>query len=330
MSKFSGLGKGLGALLPNTQPLTKEKVLKESVDHAVEKRFENKESSILKIPIDKIRPNPFQPRQSFDSDAIAELAASIKEHGVIQPITVHRTNGDYELIAGERRLRASQVAGLTEIPAYIMDVKSDEAMIEMALIENVQREDLDPIEVAMAYQLLIETCKLTQEDVAKKVGKDRATVSNFMRLLRLPEEIQEALRAKQITVGQARPLLGLSNPEKQKLAARHIIENGYSARSAEGLVKDYEADKIEIIIEDDKTKIIKPNGPQAPSKPKTHLELDDETRAIISSLENRLREKFATQVKIAPKTKDSGIIEIEYFNADEFNRLLEVIGVESL
>ena len=214
------LGKGLSALIPGALADT------------------DRTGTISDIPIRKIHPNPFQPRQDFDHQALQELKDSIVEKGVIQPITVRSKEGEYQLIAGERRLRACQSLGRETIPAYVLDVKSDEEMLEIALIENVQREKLNPIELAASLQRLIDECHLTQDDVAKKIGKDRSTITNFLRILKLPEPIKESIRKDQITMGHARALLGLKNKDEQIRVWKLILLKNISVRKVEELAKD--------------------------------------------------------------------------------------------
>lgn len=200
-------------------------------------------SKINEIPLSKIHPNPDQPRRVFDEQALEELAASIREIGIIQPITVReKDNGQYEIIAGERRWRASQRAGISTIPAYIRTV-SDETMMEMALVENIQRQDLNAIEIALTYQHLANSTGLTQERIAERVGKSRAQVANFMRLLRLPAEVQMALQSRQIDVGAARALLGLDSPSEQVRLFREIQKNKYSTRQVEEYVNAIKSGK---------------------------------------------------------------------------------------
>lgn len=222
-----GLGKGLGALIPGNQ---------DNPSKTVEQQDENR---IGLIDITRIKTNPFQPRVIFDQTALEELVDSIKLHGVIQPITVRKSIGNtYELISGERRIRASIEAGLEKIPAFIVDIDTNEAMIELAIIENVQRENLNDIEVAMGYQMLMDHCKLTQEEVAAKVGKDRATVANFLRLLKLPSEIQQLVAMKELSNGHARALLSLQSPDNQRLIAQRIIDEQLSVRQTEDIIRE--------------------------------------------------------------------------------------------
>ncbi len=227
------LGKGLDALLPSSF----------SIEPPDTTQFDDGKSVgvIAMIEVKRVRPNPMQPRQDFDREALDDLKKSIKEKGVIQPITVRRTEEGYEIIAGERRVRASSEAGLEMIPAYILDIETDADMLELALIENVQRENLNPIEVALGYKRLMEECRLTQEEVSKKVGKDRTTITNFLRLLRLPDEIQRSLRQKKLSMGHARAILAISDEDKQRAVFNEVRAQEFSVRKTEDIVKKIEA-----------------------------------------------------------------------------------------
>jgi len=223
----TGLGRGLGALISDVNSI-QQAAHKPSIGEPARPLVSTSE-----IEISKIEPNPYQPRTEFNQEALEELAASIKLLGLIQPITVRPLpNGRYQIISGERRFRASQIAGLETIPAYIRKT-DDQGMLEMAIVENIQREDLDSIEVALSFQRLIEECNLTQEAMAERVGKKRATVTNYLRLLRLPAEIQFAIRAKKITMGHAKALLSLENDKDQLKFANQIIEQDLSVRQIE-------------------------------------------------------------------------------------------------
>ena len=227
MKKTLGLGRGLDALIDTTHISTAGS------------------SSISEIALDKIYPNPDQPRRTFDEEALQELAQSIKDHGVISPITLRKdTNQRYMIIAGERRFRASKMAGLDSIPAYIRTAK-DEQVMEWALIENIQREDLDAIEIALAYQRLMDEYNLTQERMSERVGKKRATVANYLRLLKLPAEIQLGIKEKKIDMGHARAILGSPSPEQQLSIYKRILQNGLSVRKVEELVSDTKPTKKE-------------------------------------------------------------------------------------
>lgn len=235
-----GLGKGLGALLGDSADLSQIRkpvgyVNKEVAGTAVE--LQQAMADILRIPVDMIEPNPFQPRMSFDQDALEELAESIRTLGLIQPITVRRkSEGRFQIISGERRFRASQLVGMDMIPAYIRDT-NDQGMLEMAIVENIQREDLDPIEVAMSYQRLIEECNLTQEQMAVRVGKKRASVTNFLRLLKLPAKIQHDLKVGLLSVGHAKVLLGVDDIRLQEYLCDLVIKEDMSVRQLEDKIR---------------------------------------------------------------------------------------------
>jgi ParB family chromosome partitioning protein len=305
-TKPVGLGKGLGALIPRELPPIEAPGSLVVDDGTIT-------GATALIEITKVRPNRYQPRQDFDAEALEELTRSIKEKGVIQPITVRRVDDGYELIAGERRVRASIEAGLTMIPAYILDVERDTDMLELALIENVQRENLNPIEVALGYQRLIEECHLTQEEVAAKVGKDRTTVTNFLRLLKLSEPVQEALRTKKITMGHARALLAIEDPQLQVRVLEDVIGKDLSVRATEALVRDVELGKIRY----DNGKQINRRAPQPAERA--------EVISTLGEIERQLRAIFATNVRV--KTKSStgaGTIEIDFYSIEDLERLLDL------
>lgn len=278
------LGRGLRALIPDIP----------------EEESEERISSIREIEVHKIKPNPFQPRENFDEAALEELKNSIAEKGIIQPITVRRVDDGYELIAGERRLRAVTALNIESIPAYVLEVRSDEEMLELSLIENIQREDLNPIDIARAYNKLLVDCNLTQEAVAKRVGKERSTVANFLRLLKLPPMIQESLRSGQLDMGHARALITIEDEQLQKSIWEKIIKDHLSVRDVERLVR------------------------QATKKRPTK-EADQPAKSLfVLEMEERLRNKFGTQVKINLKKK-GGNIEIEFYSDEELERLLEIL-----
>jgi ParB family chromosome partitioning protein len=292
------LGRGLDALIPRA-------VTKEISIDSKEIRFDDGQSVgvIAKIEIGKIKPNPYQPRETFDRTALEELKQSIIEKGVIQPITVRRLPGGmYELISGERRVRASTEAGLTHIPAYIIEVESEKELLELSLIENIQREKLNPIEIAKAYQRLIEELGYTQEEIAKKIGKDRTTVANFIRLLKLPEQIQESLKRGEITMGHARALINLPSRKLQVEIWNKIVKQGWSVRKVEKIVRDLSKGKIA----EEKT-----------TKKKT-------AQSEFRDIESKLKRIFGTQVKIKQTGHGRGEIVIEFYSDDEFERLLEL------
>ena len=233
-----GLGKGLGALLGG-EDLTE---LRKPVGYINKEVVSSPEvqpkdtSDVLRIPVDLIEPNPYQPRMSFDNEALQELASSIRTLGLIQPITVRRKGDKYQIISGERRYRASLIAGMDMVPAYIRDA-SEQGMLEMAIVENIQRENLDPIEVAMSYQRLMEECRLTQEQMADRVGKKRASVANQLRLLKLPAKVPHDLKVGLVSVGHAKVLLAVEDPAVQEMLCDLIVKNGLSVRQLEERVK---------------------------------------------------------------------------------------------
>ncbi len=301
----TGLGKGLGALISTVEITGKGFKIKS----LGKEEAENKESLPF-VDISKIRANPYQPRKDFDKQALEDLKNSIMEHGVIQPVTLRRLVDGYELIAGERRLRASKEAGLDKIPAYIIEVDDGAASLEIALIENVQRENLNPIEIAHGYNRLIEECSLTQEQLAVKVGKDRSTVTNFLRLLRLPEKIQESLRKKEISMGHARALLAITDTAGMLWAWKEVNEKNLSVRAAEDLARKIESGKI--------------NTENKPTQEKNKQIITPQEAVVLADSENRLRHVYATQVRITPKTKESGTIEFDFYSKDELERLLDI------
>jgi ParB family chromosome partitioning protein len=294
MKSAFALGKGLGALIPTAS-------LESTVSNDTLQTDDGKSVGVTAfIDITKIRPNRFQPRLDFDPKALEDLTNSIKVRGVIQPITVRRTESGYELVSGERRVRASIEAGLTKIPAYIMDVDTDAQMLELAIIENVQRENLNPIEVSLGYQRLIEECNLTQEDVAEKIGKDRSTVANFLRLLRLPQQIQDCLRDRKISMGHARAMLAITSNDKQLYVLDTVISKDLSVRKTEQLVKDVELGRVKLASSTTQAK--NDNTKPVPS----------ELKATIQDIENRLRHIFSTQVRLKAKSDSVGTIELDY------------------
>ena len=236
-----GLGKGLGALLGENTDLNSFRKPVEYINKTVVTSEQPQNTAdIMLIPVGMIEPNPFQPRSAFDQDAMEELADSIRTLGLIQPITVRKKSNDrYQIISGERRFRASKIAGMNEIPAYIRET-DDQGMLEMAIVENIQREDLDPIEVALSYQRLIEECSLTQEQMATRVGKKRASVTNYLRLLRLPAKIQHDLKVGLLSVGHAKVLLGVENQEIQEKLCDLVIKEELSVRQLENMIRKME------------------------------------------------------------------------------------------
>jgi ParB family chromosome partitioning protein len=256
---------------------------------------------VTSIPLTQIEVNPFQPRKEFEPDALAELAESLKVHGLIQPITVRRLNEEsYQLISGERRLRASKLAGLTEVPAYIR-LANDQEMLEMALVENIQRQNLNPIEVAQTYQRLIDECELTHENLAERIGKKRITVTHFMGLLKLPPQIQTALKEKRITAGHGKALSGIDDIALQLSLFQEVISKGLSVRATEALKRKY----------------------QEPASPKssTKSSLPDAYREV----QENLRDLLGAKVTLKADGSGKGQIVINFHSDDELNRLLDII-----
>lgn len=285
MSKKFGLGKGLGALIPE--------------ENTEEVNISNK------ININLIRSNEEQPRKIFDQEKIALLAESIKDHGIIQPIIVRKEDDNYVIVAGERRWRASKLLGLKEIPAVVMEL-DDRQTLEISLIENIQREDLNPIEEALAYKKLIEEFKLTQEELAAKIGKSRTAVTNSMRLLNLDKRVQNYLIESVISEGHGRALLGVEDGELQYTLAQKIIDESLSVREVEKLIREIGENK-------EKEKKEKKKDIQSP---------------YINDIKYRLENYFGTKVSLNSKGDNKGKIEIEYYSEEDLNRILEIMNIQ--
>jgi ParB family chromosome partitioning protein len=295
MSKKRALGRGLSALLENVETdITSGNESPTSAQVL---------GTVATLRPDQIEANPFQPRTVFDEESMMELVQSIKELGLIQPVTVRKMGYDkFQLISGERRFRAAQMAGLNEIPAYIR-VANDQAMLEMALVENIQRKNLDAIEIAISYQRLIEECNLTQEGLSERVGKKRATISNYLRLLKLPPEVQLAIREDKISMGHARALLSFKERERMMAAFQNILEDGWSVRQVEQVDKG--------------TKTVgKNNGRQ-------RIALSAEQK----QLKANLTEWFGTKVDLKRNQKGKGKIEIPFKSQDDLQRIIEKLGL---
>jgi ParB family chromosome partitioning protein len=287
MTKKNALGRGLGALIDGVE--------KEVLERKVEAN--------LDIPIDDIDGNPFQPRTHFDDQAMEELATSIKKLGIVQPLTVRESgDGRFQLIAGERRLRAARLAGLTHVPAYIRTA-DDQAMLELALVENIQREDLDAIEVAISFQRLIEECRLTQEQLSDRVGKQRSTVANYLRLLRLPAEIQLGIRHKHLMMGHARTLVNIENPKIQMEVYYHVVNDDLSVRQTEEMVRQLQSEKI-----------------KDPAKSERRKKLNEDFK----QLSEHLNLIFSTKVNFKINEAGKGKIVIPFDNPEEMERILGV------
>jgi len=292
-----GLGKGLGALMQDVS-------LSSTLNQGINEEFKHIISNIL---LKDIRPNPFNPRQDFESIALEELKSSITTHGLIQPITVRKVPQGYELISGERRYRAFKELNLENIPAYVIEVESDSVMLELAIIENVQRENLNPIEVANGYQRLIEEHQYTQEKVAERVGKQRSTITNSLRLLKLPLSVQDHVRDKKLSMGQARALLSLENYDEILDASQFVIDHELSVRDTEKYVKGYGQ---------------KNKSNQSQSRV---IRISDETKTILNDKSEKLMHRYGTNVRITAKTEETGKIEIDFYSKEDFQRIIELL-----
>ena len=264
---------------------------------------------VQRVPLNKVRPSALQPRKEFSADALKELADSIREQGVVQPLIVRERGGFFELIAGERRWRASQLLNLPDVPVIVREA-DDRAVLELALIENLQRENLNALEEALGYSQLAEQFQLTQEEIATKVGKSRAAVANATRLLKLPASIQTFIRDGRLSVGHAKVILGLTDEKSQKHAAERIIKDGLNVRQTEGLVAKLQSRGQKISSDTTKVRAIVP--------------IDSN----IGRLEEKLREKFATKVHLK-YAQGKGAVEISFFSDDELQRVLEILGVNA-
>jgi len=304
-----GLGKGLSALIPQTQPEQQQPV--QQIEQPPPKPETPVEGTIAHIELEKVHPNPYQPRADFNPEALDELKQSIAQKGIIQPITVRKTpDGVYELISGERRVRASQELGLQTVPAYIIEVKTNEEMLELALVENLQREHLNPIEIAISYQRLISDVGLSVEDIGSKIGKDRTTIANFLRLLKLPEKIQRAVRDGKLSAGHARALLSLPDEPTQIKVYDRIMKDELNVRQVEKLVK-ITLKKID--MRDTISPMV--NIPPIPL-----------TDSSLRGFEEHFQRILATKVRIHPLQNGKGEIAIEFYTNDDLERLMELLN----
>ena len=290
-SKKSALGKGLSALLENADTDI-------TVQTNLTSKSTNSLGSISFINISQIETNPFQPRTHFNKEFLLELSNSIKEHGIIQPITVRKIgNNKFQIISGERRFKAAQIAGLDEVPSYIR-IADDQSMLEMAIIENIQRQDLNAIEIGLSYQRLLDECNLTQEQLSSRIGKNRSTISNYLRILQLPDEIQAGIRDHVISMGHARALLSFKDSGEIKKAYLEIIKNHLSVRATENLSKNRKS--------------------------------DNNTPICLSRYEKRMQDElshqYQTKIKINKSNKGKGKIVITFTDENEMNRILDILG----
>ena len=294
--KKGGLGRGLGALLENAPDLSNR-------SNADDKNYLG---SVSMISIKDIEANPFNPRTHFEQEALEELSKSIEVHGIIQPLTLRSTGrGKFQLISGERRFRASQIAGLTEVPAYVR-VANDQEMLEMALVENIQREDLNAIEVALSYQRLIEECSLTQEQMSQKIAKSRSSITNHLRLLKLPAEIQKSVRDSKISMGHARALVSAGDEELQLELHTHVLNEQLSVRELEVLIRD---------------------GVSITKTPPTKsLAQINSTNTVQRDFCNHYSDKTSTRVEIKKAANGSGKITIQFNSEVDLNRIIEILN----
>jgi ParB family transcriptional regulator, chromosome partitioning protein len=297
--KRRALGKGLSALLNDSDDVLpyKRNSNTTTAEHEV-----NSPGSVNEIMLDEIEINPFQPRTDFDETALAELADSIKLQGIIQPITVRRINAhSYQLISGERRLRASKLAGFKSIPAYVRTA-NDQQMLEMALIENIQRENLNAIEVALSFQRMLDECNLKQEELGDRVSKNRSTVNNYLRLLKLPPAVQAAIRDGGISMGHARALITVDDPAQQLYIFKQILQQGLSVRKVEEIVRDLQRSKV------------KKEGKQP-----------EPMSFQVQKIQDDLASKFSSKVRLKINAQGNGSIEIPFLSEEDLNRILEML-----
>lgn len=301
-NKKQALGKGIRALLNNID----EELQTQPVATAAAAKSSSAQQNMARIPVAHITENPMQPRRDFDAQALRELADSILLHDIIQPITVMRLDDSrYQLISGERRWRASKMAGLKDIPAYIRTA-DDQQLLEMALLENLQRENLNAIEIAVSYRRLMEECTLTQEEVAGRMKKERSTVTNYLRLLKLPPDIQKAVRDGELSMGHARAITGLEQVDHQLYAWREVREKGLSVRQTEALVKN-------LANENNKEKLTAPAKPKLPPAYKR--------------IEDNMASHFATRVKLDRTKSGKGAVVIEFYSDEDLERIMDTMGL---
>ncbi len=302
MAKKKALGKGLGALLNDSTDS------RNTPTYDIERDL-MPIGTVANVPLDKIEKNPFQPREDFDEDGLKELANSIKEQGVIQPVTVRKIEDEkFQLITGERRLKASKLAGIDEIPAYVRTA-DDHAMLEMAIVENIQRENLNPIEIAIGYQRLLDEHNLTQEMLSDRLGKSRSSIANFIRLLKLPAEIQIGLRQEKITMGHAKSLVGIENVQTQLDIYHDIIAQNLSVRQVEEIVQNLENNTYKDKDTEEKSK----NSNNVLPK-------------YFEDIQNELTDTFGTKVQVKSKNGEKGRIIVNFSSASEFERIISLVN----
>ena len=314
MAKKSVLGRGLNALMDGSEDIINRRIT----------------ANVLEVDISSIETNPWQPRSNFDDEKLNELAASIKEHGIIQPLTLRKVeNEKFQIIAGERRLKAAQIVGLNKVPAFVRKAE-DDIMLELALIENIQREDLNPIEIAISYQRLIEECKLTQENLSDRVGKKRSTVTNYLRLLKLPPEIQLGIREQKISIGQAKVIINITEQNTQLDLYDKIVREDLTVRKIEELVRNLEnnKDNADGTYEDDTEETVKEN--EEPTNQPDEIKPSETTSENIQNgdyekLKDQLSGFFQTNIVFSRNLKGKGKIVIPFQSDEELEKIIAIL-----
>ena len=317
MSKHSGLGRGLESLLSSSESQYETAMPQQDKAGAVE------------VSVGSIRPNPYQPRKSFDKDKLKELSESIKKHGIIQPLIVRKKGLNYELVAGERRLRAAKLAKLQTVPVLVRDY-DEKQMRELSLVENIQRHDLNPLEEAKAIQELMKQCDYTQAQAAERLGRSRAAVANLLRMLNLPEELQAMVAEERVTAGQVRPLLALADRVQQLKVGKALAEHGWSARTVEEVVKTIKEGKALQVL-DERVVILDKNGKPVKETTSAKDKKNKKKKSGINAdihykqFEENLIEILGTKVRIVSKNDNVGKIEIDYYSLDDLDRICELL-----
>ena len=310
MSKHSGLGRGLESLLSSSESQY-ETAIPKGPEGAVE------------VPVESIRPNPYQPRKTFDKEKLKELSESIKKHGIIQPLIVRKKGLNYELVAGERRLRAAKLAKLQTVPVLVREY-DEKQMRELSLVENIQRHDLNPLEEAKAIQELMKQCSYTQAQAAERLGRSRAAVANLLRMLNRPEELQAMIADEKVTAGQMRPLSALTDREQQLKIGKALAENGWSARTVEEVVKTIKEGK-NLHVLNERVVILDKNGKPVKDKKGKKNKSGAEADIHYKQFEENLIEALGTKVRIVSKNDNVGKIEIDYYSLDDLDRICELL-----
>ena len=319
MSKHSGLGRGLGSLLSSSESQYEIAMPQENLGS----------EGAVEISVESIRPNPYQPRKKFDKEKLKELSESIKKHGIIQPLIVRKKGTNYELVAGERRLRAARLAKLQTVPVLVRDY-DEKQMRELSLVENIQRHDLNPLEEAKAIQELMKQCDYTQALAAERLGRSRAAVANLLRMLNLPEELQAMVVDERVTAGQMRPLLALADREQQLKIGRALAEHGWSARTVEEVVKTVKEGKALQVL-NERVVILDKNGKPVKEPSSTNSKKNKKKTSVANAdihykqFEENLIEALGTKVRIVSKNENVGKIEIDYYSLDDLDRICDLL-----